>query len=389
MSKIFSQKNKYAWSKEVQGPITSQTQVSDTHIIFGTQSGQLICMDLNGTISWQYNTSPDMSNVESIFVNQEEISSILCQPAIINNNIYVGTESGELHCITPDGTLVWKEQTDGAIRAMPTIYEKDSTTYVVVGTTKGSIYFFDTKGTTHKIIKIHTPITTQIKIIKDFLFMGCQDGKVVACNTKGLHLWTYETKGPITANIMSCELFSDGEITLLVSSQDNNLYNLSLDGELQWKFSTKGALTSSAVVVHLSSNESKDVLIGSCDNSIYCLNAHGEKLWSYETDFWITSSPVLVKKNGLYKIGVGSYDQKFYVFDGESDFQLSYMPGLAGIINQTGYSSLATSRDAGQSTAKKLFEQEVQGHIISCASVPHSSKVIVTTKQGFMYEFSL
>lgn len=390
-SRVFSNKKKprYEWTVNCNQTITSSLAILKDSVVYGTQEGQIHCVNKQGLTRWTYDASPHLSAKEQLFVDAQEVSSIFCTPLVFQDHLFFGTESGEIHCLDSSGKLVWKQKVDGAIRATPHIIKSNDESMLVIGTIDGSLYFCNLHGKILKIIKVKSPISTSIVEVNNVLYFGCDDGKVIACNEKGLHLWTYETHGKITANMVLGELFSDGVKSLIIGSQDNNLYVLSLDGELQWKFATKGAIISAPTLVHLSSQESKDILVGSCDNKVYCVSAHGEELWSYETDFWVTATPSIVERNGLNKICIGSYDQKFYVLDGESDFQLSYMPGLSGIINQTGYTSLTTSRDVGENTAKKLFEQEVQGHVISCTAIPNTSRVVITTKQGHIYEFSI
>lgn len=385
--KIISQN----WLVDVEFTITSQVAIHEDSVIFGTQNGELICLDKEGNIQWKYEAIKKLNQKEALFLDQEDATSILCTPLIEEDKIYFGTESGEFHCITTQGTFLWKQALDGAIRGTPTIAlnKTTNTPQIIAGTIDGSIYFLDLKGVIKKIIKIHSSIETNILLVDDIIFVGCGDGKIIACNQKGLHLWTYQTKSKITANLKVSELFSDGEKTLLIGSNDNNLYVLTLDGELKWKFETKGAIINAPITAHLSSNESRDIIVGSCDNNVYCINAHGEKLWSYETDFWVMASPSVINTNGYNRICMGSFDQKLYVLDGESEISLNFIPGLSGIINQTGYTSMATTRDVGENQAKKLYEQELGGHITSCIHIPNSQRLIVTTKQGKMYDFSL
>ncbi|MCA9477591.1 MAG: PQQ-like beta-propeller repeat protein [Nanoarchaeota archaeon] len=390
---MFSHKKKglaKEWSLDVQTDITSQCSFVEKGIVFGTQSGKIVCVNFQGQIQWSFETNPHLGKEESLFLDQENSSSIVCTPLVHADFIYVGTELGEIYCLSADGSQIWKQKVESAIRGTPSIIPQEGgEPAIAVGTIDGVVHFLDLKGKKMKAIKIHTPITSNILYVDGKIFVGCEDGKVIAFNTKGLHLWTYQTKGQITADLTSCELFGDGEKILLIASHDNYLYALTLDGELKWKFETKGSLISAPITAHLSSDQGKDILLGSCDNNVYCISPQGEKIWSYETDFWVTAPPVLIDKDGFFRIVAGSYDQKMYVLDGQGDFNLSFMPGLSGIINQTGYSSLMTSRDVGEDTAKKLAEEETQGHITSCRKIPDSEKILVTTKQGIVYEFEL
>jgi outer membrane protein assembly factor BamB len=58
------------------------------------------------------------------------------------------------------------------------------------------------------------------------------------------------------------------------------------------------------------------VITGSNFGKVRSLDARtGDEVWSFKSGYWITAAPAVFSLDGRDWIGVGSYDQRFYVLD--------------------------------------------------------------------------
>ena len=360
-------------------------------ILIGTQDGKLYQMKTSGQVMWTFSANNDLSEEELMFVDSETVNSINTIPLVVELNdkqiILFGTESGTLFCIDTTGNLLWKGETQGPIRGQPILSNfKSKEKQIIVGSSDGNLYLFSKTGNLTEIIPIESPIETSPLHAKNMIVVGTRDGEVVAINEESEIIWRFKTEDRITANIIPTLLTDEGVDVLLVASQDNNLYALNFEGETQWTFPTEGALISEVVAKDINGDNKKEIIFGSCDNKIYCVDDNGELVWSYETDFWVAATPIISEtdKHGNVEIIAGSYDHKIYVLDGQGDYKLDYIPGLNGVINQTGHYSNTIHSEVGKNQGKLLCTYPLEGNIVGCAKI-NSGEIIANTKDGKIY----
>ncbi|HEY9705290.1 MAG TPA: PQQ-binding-like beta-propeller repeat protein, partial [Allocoleopsis sp.] len=117
---------------------------------------------------------------------------------------------------------------------------------------------------------------------------------------------------------------------------------------------------------------------------VYAIDSNGKKLWNYETDFWIVTSPIIadLDGDGKLEIVVGSYDHNIYVLDSEGSYVLDYVPGVSGIVSQTGHSGEAITSGPGKTKGKKIWQYKTDGVVVGCAYLSGEKNLIVNTESG-------
>ena len=91
-----------------------------------------------------------------------------------------------------------------------------------------------------------------------------------------------------------------------------------------------------------------------------------------------------IDNDGKLEIAVGSYDHSLYVFEAEGMFSLNYMPGLSGIVHQTGHYSSTLSSEPGKYVGKKLWQFKTEDIIVGTSYFINEEgiNVIVADKNG-------
>lgn len=373
-------------------PIVAQLdRDKQPEIFFGTKEGKLFSLDSNSNVKWIFDSKEkNIDNVELMFLDTDNINSISSVPNIndINNDgvkeIIFGSEMGCLYCLNNDGYMLWKFDAKSAIRGSPLIVDLtgDKNKEIIFGTLDGRIIVLSSRGELITSFKVSGGIESKPLLYKDKLIVGTNKGEIVCHNIAGKLFWNYKTEDKITAEL---ELISiNKKDHIVVGSYDNKLYCLTLDGEVVWTFETGGAIMSKVAVSDLNDDGEKEIIFGSCDNNVYCLTNNGSKIWSYETDFWVVSTPVLkdIDNDGHIEIIVGSYDHNLYILDSEGSYMLNYIPGLTGIINQSGSYSDIPNGDVEYTVGKKIWQFKADDMIVGCAVIDENNQVILNTKSG-------
>jgi hypothetical protein len=126
----------------------------------------------------------------------------------------------------------------------------------------------------------------------------------------------------------------------------------------------------------------EEIIFGSADNKIRVLSREGTELWNYETGFWIIGEPIAmdIDGDGLIEVVVGSYDSSIYFLTANGSYAVEYVPGISGIVTQSGsYSDIPTGAP-GAIFGKKIWEFKTQGIVVGCCV--HKNTVVAQTKDG-------
>jgi len=363
-----------------------------TEIVFGTKEGKVFSLNDESQVKWIFDSSEKYDEVELMFLDNESANSIESTPNIADINddgekeIIFGSEQGKLYCIDNSGNLIWNFDAKSAIRGSPLLVDLvgDKHKEIIFGTHSGELFILSSRGEQITNFKIGSGIETKPLYVDKKIILSTDDGSIKCFNLQGHQIWSYKTEDKITADVICADLLNNGNKTLIIGSHDNKLYALTMDGELLWSYQTEGAIMSSVTVYDINKDHKKEIIFGSCDNSIYCLSSNGEKIWSYETDFWIVSTPLVrdIDNDGQVEIIAGSYDHNLYILDSEGAYMLNYMPGLSGVIDQTGHYSEIANNEAGKVIGKKLWQYKAGDMIIGCAMVNDGNEIIVNTKSG-------
>ena len=175
-------------------------------------------------------------------------SSDTCPAIASDGTIYLGTFTGRLWAVRPDGSRKWVFRAGLEIKSSPAVGAD------------GTIYF------------------------------GSRDHKCYAVRSDGTKKWEFRTGGWVDS---SPALANDGMICL--GSWDNTFYALDPMGAKRWQFPTGGPIVSSPAI-----GADNTIYFGSHDNKFYALAAGGNKKWEYATGGPIISSPALNQKGAVY-----------------------------------------------------------------------------------------
>jgi len=391
------------WDFDAQSAIASAPLVADIdgdgkkEILFGTKKGKLFVLGSDAKIKWFYDSSENVDEVELMFLDVENVSSIEAPPNVgdINGDgrheVVFGTELGMVYALNEKGKLLWKYKSGGPIRGQVLLYDlyEDNDMKIIFGSEDNKLYVLNSNGKLVWFFDAGSPVQSTPGILhkdKPCIVFGTDDGSVFCVNKKGDMVWKFMTKGKVFAQPAIEKLLKDDRLFIVIGSSDHHLYVLDDAGELLWEYKTEGAILAKACVVDINNDNKLEIVFGSCDNSVYALSSTGDKLWSYETDFWIVSEPIVedIDGDGKKEVIVGSYDHNIYVLDSEGSYVLDYVPGLSGVVQQAGHYSDIITQEPGKMAGKKIWQFKTEGVIVGCAYVPEGKSIIVNTKPGLV-----
>lgn len=363
-------------------------------IIFGTKDGKIISIDIDGKLKWSFSAEEKYSDVELMFLDAENTNSIHSTPNIedINHDgkkeIIFGTESGRLFVLDNHGKVLWNYKVNGPIRGAPIIQRfANNQVGIIFGSGDKNLYFLNGDGKLFWKFQCESEIESCPGFImgqQPLIIFGTNDGTIYALNLKAELIWTFNTKGKILAQPVFTKLSATMPPTILIGSTDGNMYCLTENGELLWDFHTAGAICSRAAVEDINHDGNKEIVFGSCDNSVYAIDCKGKRIWSYETDFWVVATPIItdLDSDGKLEVIIGSYDHNIYVLDSEGSYVLDYVPGVSGIVAQTGQTGDAMNKEPGKIQGKKIWQYQTDGVIVGCAYIDGHNNIIVNTDSG-------
>lgn len=153
--------------------------------------------------------------------------------------------------------------------------------------------------------------------------IGSQDNYIYILNSKtGALEYKYLTGGIVDSTAALADIDGDGYLEIVIGSADNKVYSLQWDGStgtVEWSFTTGGPVYSSPAIGDIDGDGSYEIVVGSEDNKVYGLSATGGMEWSYSTGGSVTSSPALANRGtGGLDVYVGSYDGYLYLIDGNT-----------------------------------------------------------------------
>lgn len=399
---LFSRKGRLTkkWSYDAKSDLLAGPMVYDLdddgrkEIVFGTKDGRIVLMNAECDVEWVYDVNEDVGTVESYFEDPDAPNSINAPPSIGDldddamNEIVFGTEMGYVYALNNRGEVRWKVETDGAIRGGVLLddVDGDGLLEVVFGSMDGTLYLVGARGDKQWSYDAGAGIEgkpARIPGTKHVVF-GCHDGTVRCVELGGDELWRYQTEGKVVAQPVIDELYTGHQDVIVVGSTDYAVYALTLAGELVWKYKTEGAILSAATIADIDDDGEQEVVVGSCDNNVYALSYDGDKVWSYETYFWVVAPPLVedIDDDGRLEVVVGSYDHNVYILDSEGVYALDYVPGLGGVVHQSGHYTDMMTKEPGKVRAEKIWQYETPGYVVGCAFDGSDKDIIVNVKNG-------
>lgn len=191
--------------------------------------------------------------------------SIMSEITKVDNAIYFGACDKNVYCVSDQGELLWKFQTNG-INVSPTV----SSGRVFIGSFDERFYYLDTNGKLLWKFDTNGAIASKPCTFGNSVCFGSKDSNVYCLSFKGELLWKMPTHGPITQD----PVYYNGRI--YIGSDDSALYVIDAkSGTLVRKIFSNGAFCTPVIVDDI-------IYVGCFDKNFYAFNLKGEKLWSFK-----------------------------------------------------------------------------------------------------------
>jgi outer membrane protein assembly factor BamB len=372
-----------------------------TVIYFGTRQGEFYCVYENQVVKWLFRIDEPKTEIEKIFLEEESITSINSTPVIIDINrdgkkeILFGAETKKVYALSNEGKLIWDFGCRDAVRGGICVEDvnSDFKYEIIFGSNDGFLYCLDPKGRLVWKFKADSGIESTPAIMRKgkqtTIIFGTNSGMVYAVDGNGGLLWSQKTGGKVTSPAAFGNIYGDEHMFIVLGSQDGNLYVFDERGQLEWKYSTEGKISSSVIIADINRDGQKEIIVAGCDDRVTVLSCKGSRLWGFEADFWFKAEPILmdIDGDGKLEIVVGSYDHKLYVLDSEPSLVMNYIPGVSGVMYQTGSYSTVLTSNASQYDGNLLWQFDVGGMIEGLA-VLSNGIIIASVREGKLVALS-
>ena len=308
------------WEKDFDTDFSSSICAAGNKIYLTSTDGKIDCMDTGGKVIWKYSVNEPITGA----------------PVIVNNNLIVGTVQGDLISIdTSSGNVVQSIGLNIPITSQLTIlngeYNGEKTAGVIVGTSKGDLYFYDADSF-ELIWENHSAkglIVTKPLIIKDRIIYGSFDGYLYCVDAKnGIINWKWTNDGKLSSSPASCLPVSDGR-NVYVVSPDNNVYAIDLMlGQTVWRKNNFNSFESLGI-----SNDKKLLFVKSSEGNFYkisALNGRPGKIIKMDLgEDYLPTVPVEFNDNILFTSQNGNV---YFIGSGDKWTKLFYL-GNSPLLN--------------------------------------------------------
>ncbi|CAH1266967.1 AASDH [Branchiostoma lanceolatum] len=214
------------WRTACPKPIFSSPRIMPQRIYVGCVDGELYCVDHHGKVVWSFTTAGPIFS-----------SPCLSSPSLLSHNlldgqpasdvIVVGSHDRHVYCVTDQGRLRWKFETDSAVYATPFVFNLRGGSATVsdsnVSNWKQPSKLFQSEAS------VNSDSTTKVTANKDTMTAakGPQGQTCVAvASTKGmLYILTLDSGSCLTSLRLPGEVFSSPVVwgNLLVVGCRNDL----------------------------------------------------------------------------------------------------------------------------------------------------------------------
>lgn len=357
------------WIYNPKEEITVSTLIDNKPLI-GTKSGKIIHLK-NNTPILEINLKQKLNEVEELFM-EDSFNGIYSKPIKIKNNFYVASENGKIYKI--DEKIKKSYNTKASIRANLTTDNK----HIYFGNTNGTFYCLDLNLKPIWKYNSKKSIESEALITNTEIIFGT-NSSLISLNKKGKLLWEIKTGEIITKPTIKNNI-------IYIGSKDNNLY-LIRNGKIKEKYNTEGEILSDILIHDINKDSEKEIIIPS-SNSIIVTRSNLNELWNFPTDFFITAKPIItdLTNNNKFELIVGSQDGSVYILKGAGEEIIEFIPGISGIVQQTGHYSDIISAEPVKLLGKKLFEFKLDSAVINIENI--KNKIIATTRNK-IYEIGV
>ena len=230
--------------------------VTATMIYIGDEDGVLHAIDrTSGKKVW-------------VFASDAEIAGCVAQ---YEDKLLLASHDSYLYCLNPDGTEVWKFQTNDRINCSPAI----EGSYTFLAGCDEHLRIIDLQtGKEFRDMPLESFLIASPAVVGDLLYVGTHTGEIVCVDwRKGEFVWRYA--GPRKMPFHASPAVTDELV--IVGGHDKNIHAVNrTTGEGKWMFATRARIECSAAVVD------KRLFVGSGDGNLYGIDLQtGTETWKY------------------------------------------------------------------------------------------------------------
>ena len=292
------QEPKLAWEIETPDGTASTPVISDGRVYMGTLSGDLHCIDLkSGKVQWTYRS------VEKVDPNS--FAPGFNAPAALDaTSVYIGDDQGIFHAVDrATGKRRWKVVTEGEIVGGAQVVGER----VIFGSHDGFLYCHAAESG-ERIWRVETfgPVNGTPCVAGQYTF-------TTGCDKPILRVFDIEqgkqtAEVPIEGLLLASAAVVNG--ILYFGTDQGSVFALDWkNNKVIWEFEVANRdqqMRSSPAV------SAEVVIVGSRDKHVYCIDRKsGELRWSFQTRAKVDSSPVIVDDRVFF----GADDKNLYALN--------------------------------------------------------------------------
>ncbi|HPS58952.1 MAG TPA: PQQ-binding-like beta-propeller repeat protein [Spirochaetota bacterium] len=265
---VLNKSGSVVFSSKVGKRFDSKAVVYKNNAYFVDVKGMLYSLDIvQGKINWKVTTKGP-----ALFKTG---------PVVVDDIIYVASNSGTVSAFDLTGKNVWENNLDEGVYNSIMVYKSN----VIIATDTLTLYALNAEdGDEEWSADLDDRVITLTPLAySDNIYFGCYSGKFYSINADtGDLAWTFMTGGPIYS---SPALYKK---SILFGSDDGYLYSLDYEkGTLIWKFKAGSPVNSSPIVAFES-------VFVTADRTLFALDpVKGTVLWQNSFDSRIKTSPAI------------------------------------------------------------------------------------------------
>ncbi|NLI97084.1 PQQ-like beta-propeller repeat protein [bacterium] len=287
------------WKFSLGSTTSSSPVVAENGTVYiGTNSGYIIAVKPDGSESWRFNTGAPVNAAPAIFTS---------------GDVCAGTSAGELVVVNSAGAEKGRFKASGQFAASSSpivdgtsIYiASDSNLYCINASTAKQQWLFRTSGSVDA-----SPAKSTNYIYITTWWPG--PNYIHSVSSSGSGFWQKEMGGGKSSPTYANQVIYAG-------SNDSYLYAYNTSGGIAFKKLLGGRITASPAVA-----PDGRILVGAWDSTFYCLDSKGDILWKFSTKGIIESSAAVDASGTAY---FGCADSTVYAVSASGDEKWRYKTG--------------------------------------------------------------
>lgn len=151
------------------------------------------------------------------------------------------------------------------------------------------------------------------------LLIGSDDKNLYALNNDGSLRWTFQTGDQIRSTPAIADLDKDGDLEIVFCSKDKILYILDEDGNMELEYVTNGSIVSTPALSDLDGDSDLEIIFGDSANYLYVIHHDGTDYESFPVNVneSLMTAPAIgdINGDGSNEIVVGTWSNNVYAYN--------------------------------------------------------------------------